>query len=130
MKLLSANDERKGRKNAHHGGTPVGGNFSLVSQLCWGLVSLIHAQISSNRPLGPTDALGSLVELGGHIQVAYLWFAALDSIENDEGVDLEVGKVKVNVDTVEADEKVDEGLLLFGRDVGEKGRCDGITRGE
>jgi hypothetical protein len=56
--------------------------------------------------------------------------AAINSIKADQRVDLEVGKVEIYVDGVQADEEVDEGLLLFGGDVGEERRCDGGARGE
>jgi len=56
--------------------------------------------------------------------------ATIDSIKADQGVDLEVGKVEIYVDRVQTDEEVDEGVLLFGGDVGEERRCDGGARGE
>ena len=54
----------------------------------------------------------------------------MDGIENNEGVDLEVCKMQIDVNTVETDEEVNEGLLLLGGDVGEKGRGDGFAGGE
>jgi hypothetical protein len=58
------------------------------------------------------------------------WLAAIDSIKTDQGVDLEVGKVEIYVDRIQADEEVDEGVLLFGGDVDEEGRCNSSARGE
>jgi hypothetical protein len=43
---------------------------------------------------------------------------AIDGIENDEGVDLEVCKVEIDVDAIEADKEVNEGLFLLGGDMG------------
>lgn len=72
------------------------------------------------------DALCSLVELGGHIEVADLRLLPIDTIE-DEGVDLEVSEVEVDVDAVETGEEVQEGVLLLCRDVGQEGVGDGFV---
>jgi hypothetical protein len=48
---------------------------------------------------------------------------AVDTIEDDEGVDLEVGEVEVDV---YAGEEVHEGVLLC-RDVGQEGVGDGFA---
>ena len=53
-------------------------------------------------------------------------FLAIGTIENDEGVDFEVGEVEVDVDAVEAGEEVDEGVLLQ-RDMGQEGAGDGLA---
>ena len=52
--------------------------------------------------------------------------AAVNSIENDERVDLKVGEVEVNVDRVEADEEVDKSLLLCGGNMLEEGVGDDL----
>lgn len=115
----------------YHRGTAVSRDLALSSDLlCRGLVPLIDTQITSDRPFGSTNALSGLIELRSHIQVADLGFTAVDTIENDKGVDLKVGEVKINVDTVEADEEIDESVLLGGRDMLEEGRCDGFARRE
>jgi hypothetical protein len=98
--------------------------------LCRCFVQLIHAQIPGNGPLGSADALSGLIEFGSHIEVADLGFSAIDGIEDNEGVDLEICKVQIDVNTVETDEEVNESLLLLGRDVGKKGRSDGLAGGE
>lgn len=53
--------------------------------------------------------------------------ATVDAIEDDQGVNLEVGKVKVNIDRVETNEEVGESVLLGSRDVCEDGRSDNFT---
>lgn len=56
--------------------------------------------------------------------------ATVDGIETDERVNLEVGKVEVDVDGVKADEEVDEGFLLLCGDVREEGGRDGAAGGK
>lgn len=53
--------------------------------------------------------------------------AAVLAIEDNQRVDFEVGKVEVDVDGVEADEEVDEGVLLGLGDVGEEGGGNGLS---
>jgi hypothetical protein len=40
--------------------------------------------------------------------------------DNDERVDFEIGELEIDIDTVESDNKVDEDILRFGRDLGKK----------
>lgn len=47
--------------------------------------------VSSDSPFGSTKEVGSLIELGGHVEIVDLARLAVDRVENDEGVDLEVG---------------------------------------
>jgi hypothetical protein len=70
-----------------------------------------------------------LIELGGHVEVEDLGLA-LD-LNGDKGVDLEVGKVKVDVDRVQAGNEVNEGLLdLTTGDVLEEAGLDGLAVGQ
>ena len=55
---------------------------------------------------------------------------AVGGIEADERVDLEVGKVEVDVDAVEAEQKVDEGLFLVLGHVLEEDVLDSLAGGE
>jgi hypothetical protein len=55
---------------------------------------------------------------------------AIDTIEADKGVDLEVGKVEVNIDRVKADEEVNESVPLFGRNVLKKSGSELFARWE
>jgi hypothetical protein len=118
---------------AYHGWASVSGDLALSrgsSLLGGGLVPLIHAQITGDGPFGSTDALSGLVELSGHVEVAHLGLAAVNAIEDDEGVDLEIGKVEINVDAIEAGQEVNESVLFLCGDVGEEGGCDRFAGGE
>lgn len=117
----------------YHRGSAIGRHFATLGtgSLC-GLVfvTLINGQVASDGPLGTTDAFCSLIELGSHIQVADLGLAAVDSIQDNEGVNLEIGKVEVNIDAIEAYEKVDEGVLLLSGYVCKQGLGDCFARRE
>jgi hypothetical protein len=71
-----------------------------------------------------------LIEFSGHVKVVNSGLATINSIKDDERVNFKVGEVKVDVNGVEADEEVDEGILLLGRDMSEEGSGDIITGGE
>jgi len=45
---------------------------------------------------------------------------AVDTVETDKRVDLEVGKVEVDIDGVETNEEIDKSSLLLRRDMLEK----------
>lgn len=51
-------------------------------------------------------------------------------VQDDQGVDLEVGKVKVGVDGVEADQEIGEHVLLCGRDGAEQSLFDHFAGGQ
>lgn len=54
-----------------------------------------------------------MIELGRHVEVVNgRLLSGAGGIEADEGVNLEVCEVEVNVDGVKANEEVDEGFLL------------------
>jgi hypothetical protein len=56
--------------------------------------------------------------------------AAVDAIDTDKQVDLEVSEVEVDVDRVETSDKIDEGLSLDRRN-GVQERCrNAVARGE
>jgi hypothetical protein len=115
-------------KITYHRRATVSGNLSTCSG---GRASrLVDREVASNSPLRAADALRSLVKLGGHVEVVDGRRLAVLAIENDQRVDLEVREVEVGVDRVEADEEVDEGLLLLLGDVGEKRRLDLVPGGE
>ena len=69
-----------------------------------------------------------LIKFSSHVQELDLWRLAINGIQADERVDLEVSKVQVGVDVVKGDEKVDEGFVLCGWDVLEQCACNGRTR--
>ena len=91
---------------------------------------LVDRKVTCNRPLGTADRLGSLIELRRHIEVVDGGLTAVDTIKDDERVNFEVGEVEVDVNGVEADEEVDEGLLLCGGDVLEERVRDHLAGGE
>jgi hypothetical protein len=68
-----------------------------------------------------------LVELGSHVQEVDCRRIAAFTIEADERVDLKVGEVKIDIDTVKPDQKVDESVLLGCRNLGEERFLDFIT---
>jgi hypothetical protein len=91
---------------------------------------LINTQIPRNSPLRSTDRLRSLIELSSHIKIMNSRLRAINSIKADKRVDLEVRKVEVYVDGVQADEEIDERLFFLGWDVGQERRGDGGARGK
>ena len=91
---------------------------------------LVHRQVARDRPLGTAERLCGLVQLRRHVEVVDRRLAAIDAIEADKRVDFEVCEVEVNVDGVEADEEVDERLLLRLGYVLEQGVGDGLARGD
>jgi len=66
----------------------------------------------------------------GHIKVGHLWLFTILCVENNEGVDLDVGKVQVHIDAVQTDEEINEGILLLRWDVGQEGGRDDVACGE
>ena len=50
--------------------------------------------VTRDGPLGSTEEIGGLVELGGHVEVVNLRSLAIDTIHADKRVDLEVGDCK------------------------------------
>ena len=95
-----------------------------------GRAGLVDGHVSRDSPLRPADRVSSLVELGRHIEVVDRGLAAIDGIEADQGVDLEVSEMEVDIDGVKADEEVHEGLLLGGGNVLEQGRRELLARRE
>ncbi len=56
--------------------------------------------------------------------------SAVDCIEADQGVDFKVGKVKIDINGVEADQEVYKGLAFFGRNKFQEGGCNSGAIGE
>jgi len=54
----------------------------------------------------------------------------INAVETDKRVDLEISKVKVDIDRVETNEEIDKSGLLLGRDMLEKSRGDLVACGE
>ncbi len=118
-----------GINKAYHRGTTVS-RYALAFARRPLSTRFIHGQIACNSPLRTTDRLRSLVELRGHVEVVDCGLTAIYTVEADEGVDLEVGEMKVDVDGVQANQEVDKGFLLASRYMGEKRRCDRLSRWE
>jgi hypothetical protein len=57
-------------------------------------------RVTGDGPLGATEEVGGLVELGGHVEVVDLGGLAVGSVEADEGVDLEVGNCSMSAMTM------------------------------
>jgi hypothetical protein len=83
-----------------------------------------NRSVTSDSPLGTDDELGGLVKLGSHVEVRDLDLT-VGVLDGDEGVDLEVGEVEVDVDGVKADDEVDESLeTLSAGNLLEEGSLD------
>lgn len=82
------------------------------------------------RAQGINRSITNLVELSGHVEIVDGWGLATDAIEADERVDLEIGKVEIDIDRVEADEEIDKGILLGFSDMNEDGLLDLVARWE
>jgi hypothetical protein len=106
---------------AYHGRTTVSRDLSTSRG---GRSLVVNRQITSNRPLGSTNALRRLIELGRHVKVRHLWLSTILRVENNEGVDLEVRKVQVHIDAIQTNEEINEGILLLRWDVGQEGGRD------
>ena len=72
------------RSGPDHGRTTVGLDAGSVG-------SGGSRGVTSDGPLGSTEEVGSLVELGGHVEVVDLRSLSIDTVHADQGVDLEVG---------------------------------------
>ena len=92
--------------------------------------TVVDREIAGNRPLWSAYGLSSLIEFGGHIEIVDGGGSAVDTIKTDQGVDLKVSEVEVNINGVEANEEVDEDFLLFFGDMFQKGLSPDVTRGE
>lgn len=71
-----------------------------------------------------------MVEFGGHIKVVDGGFSAIGSIEDDQRVDFEISKVKIDVDRIEPNEEVYECVLFGSGDVSEESGGNNLTSWE
>lgn len=71
-----------------------------------------------------------LVQLGSHIQIMDRGCLTVDAIQANEWVNLQIGKVQVDIDCIQPHEEVDEGILLFLGDIDEEGVFDCLARWE
>lgn len=79
---------------------------------------------ASNGPLGTALKVGSLVKLGSKIKEVDLSRGLILVGDDDEGVDLEVGELAVNVDSVQALDEVDEDVVNTRGNLLEKGSSE------
>ena len=86
----------------------------------------VDSEVACNCPLWTADAFGGLIELGCHIEIEYLGFASVNPVENNQQIDFQISKVKVDIDAVEANKEVCERLFLFGWDILQKRRCNSL----
>ena len=101
-------------KTSHHWGATVSLDLSTSS----GGTSLICTKVTSDSPLLSNDGLSSLIELGSHVEVVNFGLSSLglSTAENNEGVDLKVCEMKVDVYRVETDDEIQEDILLVTLD--------------
>ncbi len=78
----------------------------------------------------PNNSATDLVELSSHIKVVDGWWLAVNTVKANERIDFEIGKVEVGIDRVQSNQKIDERILLLGRDMRQKSTLDNITRRE
>ena len=113
---------------AYHWGTAISGDgFALRGRR---ICTIVDREIAGNCPLWSAYGLGGLIEFGGHIKIVDGRRSTVDTIETDQGVDLEVSEVEVDVDGVETNEEVHEYFLLIFGHVFEKGLSPDVARGE
>lgn len=82
---------------------------------------------SGDGPLRACLELCGLIQLGSEIEVVDAGRLVLGGVQDDQGVNLEVGEVEVDVDGVEAGDEVDEDIVLGLGDVNKEGRADGVS---
>ena len=113
---------------AYHWGATISGDGFALGRRSVG--TIVDREITGNCPLGSAYGFGGLIEFGGHIEIVDGGGSTIDTIETDQGVDLEVREVEVDVDRVETGEEVDEYFLLLFGYMFEKGLGPYVTRGE
>lgn len=111
------------RSGPNHGWSSVGLDDTIRS-------SRGDGGVSCDSPFGTTNRVSGLIELGSHVEVVDGRGLAVNGIETDQRVNLEVSKVQVDVNTVQSDQEVAKDILLVGRNVLEQSRNDGLPRGE
>ena len=77
-------------RNAHHRRSTIGRNLTLGSSSS---SRIINGQIPRNSPLGSTDRLGGLIQLGSHIQIMNRRLPSIHGIQTNKRVDLKICEV-------------------------------------
>lgn len=71
-----------------------------------------------------------MVKFSGHIKIANLWLATVNTVEHDERIDFEVSEVEVDIDAIQTNQEIDEGVFFLGWDVFEESIGNDVTRWE
>lgn len=85
---------------------------------------------AGNSPLGTTLELSSLVELGSQVKEVDLSGGGIGVGDNNEGVDLEVSELRVDVDGVQADNEVNQNVVKTLRNLAQQASGDLLVGGE
>lgn len=85
---------------------------------------------AGNSPLDTALKVGSLVKLGSEIEEVDFGRGLVGVGDDNEGVDLEVCELAVDVDRVEAHDEVDEDIVNTLGDLLEEGGSELLVRGE
>jgi hypothetical protein len=91
-----------------------------------------HAESSGaagNSPLGAALELSGLVNLGCQIEEVNIGGGGVSVRDDDQGVDLEVGELAVNVDSVQASDEVDEDIVNTLGDLAQQASGDLLVGG-
>ena len=91
----------------YHGGSTVSRDGLALCNGTGRGASVIKREITRNRPFGSADRVRRLIEFSCHIEVVDCGLTTINSVEADQGVNLEVSEVEVNIYGVEATEEVD-----------------------
>lgn len=84
---------------------------------------------AGNGPLGTTLEFGRLVQLGGQVKEVHFGGGTLGVGDDDQGVDFEVGELRVHVDGVETGDEVNEDVVNTLRDLVQEGLGDLLVGG-
>jgi hypothetical protein len=85
---------------------------------------------AGNSPLGAALELGSLVKLGSQVQEEDISGGGIGVGDDNQGVDLEVGELAVDVDGVQADNEVDQDVVETLGNLAQEARGNLLVGGE
>lgn len=114
------------RRGELHGRASVNGDLAVLGSTSGNAEGSRRA---GNGPLHTTLELSGLVNLGGKIEEVDIGGGNLLVGDNDEGVDLEVGELAVNVDGVKAGNEVNKDVVDTRRNLAEKALGDLLVAG-
>ncbi len=79
---------------------------------------------ASGSPLGTALELSGLIELSGQVEEVNVCGGGVGVWDDDQWIDLEVGELAVDIDSVEAGDEVDEDVVDALWHLGQEGGCD------